>query len=61
MEARLQREDFLAGNDCSLGDISLYAYTHLAHEGGFDLSAYPAIEAWISRIQALDGYLAMDP
>ena len=60
MEARLQQQNFLAGSDCSLADISLYAYTHVAHEGGFDLSTYPAIEAWISRIQALDGYLAMD-
>jgi len=60
MEARLRQENFLAGSDCSLADISLYAYTHVAHEGGFDLSTYAAIEAWITRIQALDGYLAMD-
>jgi glutathione S-transferase len=60
MEARLRQETFLAGSDCSLADISLYAYTHVAHEGGFDLSTYPAIGAWISRIQSLDGYLAMD-
>jgi len=59
MEARLQQEDFLAGGDCSLADISLYAYTHVAHEGGFDLSTYPALQAWIARIQAQDGYLAM--
>jgi len=60
MEARLRQETFLAGSDCSLADISLYAYTHVAHEGGFDLSTYPAIGAWITRIQSLDGYLAMD-
>jgi len=61
MEARLRQETFIAGGDaCSLADISLYAYTHVAHEGGFDLSAYPAIQAWLTRIQALDGYLAMD-
>ena len=51
---------FFVGERYTIADIALYAYTHVAHEGGFDLSAYPAIEAWISRIQAFDGYLAMD-
>lgn len=60
MEARLQRQTFLVdGGECSLADIALYAYTHVAHEGGFDLSGYPAINAWIARIQALDGYISM--
>ena len=61
MEARLQHKDYLATDEtASLADISLYAYTHVAHEGGFDLSGYPAIRAWISRIQGLDAYLPMD-
>lgn len=60
MQARLQNRDFLATDDCSLADISLYAYTHVAHEGGFDLSAYPAISSWIARIQGLQGYVGMD-
>ncbi len=60
MQARLQDRDFLATDDCSLADISLYAYTHVAHEGGFDLSAYPAISSWIARIQGLQGYVGMD-
>jgi glutathione S-transferase len=60
MEACLRQETFLAGSDCSLADISLYAYTHVDDEGGFDLSTYPAIGAWISRIQALDGYRTMN-
>lgn len=59
MEARLGESAFLACDDCSLADISLYAYTHVAHEGGFDLGEYPAIRAWIERIQQLDGYLGM--
>jgi glutathione S-transferase len=59
MEAGLRENDYLASPDCSLADISLYAYTHVAHEGGFELDAYPAIQAWISRIQTLDGYLGM--
>ncbi|MDC1287091.1 glutathione S-transferase family protein [Gammaproteobacteria bacterium] len=60
MEARLQLQDYLATDTASLADISLYAYTHVAHEGGFDLSTYPAIGAWISRIQGLDAYIPMD-
>jgi len=59
MEAHLRKKNYFACDDCSLADISLYAYTHVAHEGGFDLSGYDAINAWIARIQALDGYLAM--
>lgn len=59
MEARLQQQDYLAADTVSLADISLYAYTHVAHEGGFDLAAYPAIGAWISRIQRMDAYIPM--
>lgn len=59
MEARLQQQDYLAVDTVSLADISLYAYTHVAHEGGFDLAAYPAIGAWISRIQGMDAYIPM--
>ena len=60
METRLQLQDYLATDAVSLADISLYAYTHVAHEGGFDLSTYPAIGAWISRIQGMDAYVPMD-
>ena len=60
MQARLQNRDFLASDECSLADISLYAYTHVAHEGGFDLSNYPAIRSWITRIQGQQGYVSMD-
>jgi len=59
MEARLCENHYLASGECSLADISLYAYTHVAHEGGFELDAYPSIEAWITRIQKLDGYIGM--
>ena len=59
MESRLQQHDYLAGDSCSLADISLYAYTHVADEGGFELGSYTAIGAWISRIQGLQGYVGM--
>ena len=59
MQARLQQQDYFAGGECSLADISLYAYTHVAHEGGFELVEYPAIRAWLARIEALPGYIGM--
>jgi glutathione S-transferase len=59
MEHRLNTGQFLVGNQCTIADISLYAYTHVADEGGFDLSRYPAILSWLKRIQSLDGYIDM--
>ena len=46
MEQQLGRTPFLVGEHYSIADVTLYAYTHVAHQGGFDLSAYPAITAW---------------
>ena len=59
MEAQLQKTDYLLGEQMTIADISLYGYTHVANEGGFDLSFYPAIEAWVKRIKALPGYVGM--
>jgi glutathione S-transferase len=59
MEQRLNKGQFLVGNQCTIADISLYAYTHVADEGGFDLCRYPAILGWLKRIQSLDGYIDM--
>ena len=59
MEQKLQSAQFLVGNQCTIADISLYAYTHVADEGGFDLSRYPAIFDWLGRVQSLDGYIGM--
>jgi glutathione S-transferase len=59
MERQLEATPFLVGEHPTIADISLYAYTHVAHEGGFDLGAFPGIRAWIQRIQALPGYVAL--
>ncbi|GAA6132873.1 glutathione S-transferase family protein [Halopseudomonas sabulinigri] len=59
MEQQLQDTDYLVDNRFSVADISLYAYTHVAPEGGFDLSDYPAIRAWLARIEAIPGYQPM--
>ncbi|MCF3932996.1 glutathione S-transferase family protein [Acuticoccus sp. M5D2P5] len=56
METRLAASPFLAGAAPSLADICLYAYTHVAAEGGFDLSLYPAVGGWLERLAGLPGY-----
>lgn len=50
LEAELTQRNYLVADHYSLADISLYAYTHVAHEGGFDLTPYPHIRAWCDRI-----------
>jgi glutathione S-transferase len=60
MERHLDGRTFLVGNALSLADIALYAYTHVAHEGGFDLAAYPALQAWLDRVAAVPGHVPID-
>ena len=60
MNAHLLDHDWFAGNRVSLADIALYAYTHVAEEGGFDLVGYPAVNAWLARMQGTDNFLPMD-
>ena len=59
MEGRLEKTDFFVDGDYSLADIALYAYTHKAEEGGFDLAGYPAVRTWLSRVEGTPGYVAM--
>lgn len=60
MEQRLAKADFLVGEALTIADISLYAYTHVAHEGGFDLGSYSGIGKWIERIEQHANYFAMN-
>ena len=59
MDEHLAGRAFFVGDRLSLADVSLYAYTHVAEEGGFDLSAYPAVASWLERVTAQPGYVAM--
>jgi glutathione S-transferase len=52
LESALAAADFLLGDALSLADISLVAYTRMAHDGGFDLADYPAVRAWVRRMEA---------
>ncbi len=60
MEQQLSRSPFMAGERATIADISLYAYTQVADEGGFDLAGYPAIRDWLERIRELPGYSPME-
>lgn len=59
MEQQLTRTPYLAGEDYSLADISLSAYTHVVEEGGFNLREFPQICAWLARIEAQPGHQTM--
>ncbi len=52
MDDALAGGGFLVGEAVSLADVALVAYTRVAHEGGFDLSDYPAVKAWVARVEA---------
>lgn len=60
MEQRLAAAEWLAGERFNIADIALYAYTHAADEGGFDLGAYPGIRAWLARVRDLPGHVGID-
>ncbi|AZD31055.1 MULTISPECIES: glutathione S-transferase family protein [Pseudomonas] len=59
MEHQLARTPYLVGEQYSIADIALYAYTHVAHEGGFDLARYPAIQAWMQRVESHPRHVGM--
>jgi glutathione S-transferase len=59
MQTHLARYDWFAGGNYSIADIALYAYTHVAHEGGFDLAGHPAVSAWLARVREQPGYVPM--
>ena len=57
MEGHLAGREFLVGERYTIADIALYAYTHVAPEGGFELEPYPAIRAWLERVAAQPGHI----
>lgn len=59
MEQQLEKSPFLVGENMSTADISLFAYTHVAHEGGFELVDFPAIFAWIERVTQVPNFYPM--
>jgi glutathione S-transferase len=59
MDDHLASRDFLVGGRLSLADIALYAYTHVAEDGGYVLADYPAVQAWLARIAVTPGYVPL--
>lgn len=57
MEQHLQHHSFFVDNRYTIADICLFAYTHVADEGGFDLTQFPAIQAWIKRVKTQPNYI----
>jgi glutathione S-transferase len=60
IERHLAGREFLVGDSPTLADIALYAYTHVAEEGGFDLGRYAAVRAWLGRVAAMPGHVPID-
>ena len=60
IEGHLAANGWLVGGAFSIADISVYAYTHVAEEGGFDLAPHPATRAWIERVAGRPGYIPME-
>jgi len=59
MEGHLSGQPFFVADRFSIADIALYAYTHVAPEGGFELSGYPAVRAWLDRVAGQDGHVGL--
>jgi glutathione S-transferase len=59
MEQQLKKTAYIAGDTYSIADIALYAYTHVAHQGGYDLSTYPAVNAWMERVETRPNFERM--
>jgi glutathione S-transferase len=60
MEGHLAGRGWLVGDGMTIADISLYAYTHVAHEGGFELDGYPAVLSWLARVAGEPGHVPID-
>ncbi len=60
MERHLTEKQFFVADNYSIADMALYAYTHVAHEGGFDLADYPAIRSWLDRVKQSKGHITIE-
>ncbi|MGN6538910.1 MAG: glutathione S-transferase family protein [Mesorhizobium sp.] len=60
MNKRLEQSPFFAGTALSVADIALYAYTHTAEQGGFQIDAYPAVATWLKRVEADPGHVPIE-
>ena len=61
MQRQLAQSPFLVGDSCTIADIALYAYSHVADQGGHDLTEFPLVRAWLVRVAAQPGHFDMLP
>ena len=61
MEEHLRESDWFGGDAMNIADIALYAYTHVAGEGGFDLARYPSVGDWLGRVAEQPRHVPMHP
>ncbi len=61
MEKHLATNAWFSGADYGIADIALFAYTHCANDGGFELAMYPAVSGWLDRVRAVPDFVAMPP
>jgi glutathione S-transferase len=62
LDDHLHEREFMVGESFSAADIGIYGYTHVAPEGGIELAPYPAVRAWIERVEGLSGHINdLDP
>lgn len=59
MENHLSDREFFVGERYTIADIALFAYTHVADEGGFELTRFPAIQNWLARVKAQSQYISI--
>jgi len=59
-DRHLDGRSWFVGDGMTLADIALYAYTHVADEGGFELDGYPSIRGWLGRVAAEPGHVSID-
>ena len=57
LDAHLAGRDWLVGDGPTIADLSVFAYTHIAGDAGFELERYPAVVAWLDRVRALPGFV----
>ena len=60
LDDHLIERDWLVGDRCSIADLSVFAYTHVSDQAGFELADYPAVVAWLGRIRSLPAFVADD-
>jgi glutathione S-transferase len=60
MEQHLERRTWFVGDTMTIADIALYAYTHVAHEGGFDLEPFPLIRSWLETVAGQPGHVPIE-